>query len=488
MENKEGSGLQDALHQPVSRRSVMKMGLAAGAGLALAACGAGAGASPGASKAPAASAGPKITPAPLPSGVTSNIDWRQFAGQTINVQMITTQEAQSIEQLVATFQSFTGINVNWAQLDQNAEADKLNTEFRSGAGAIDACQVDFMLLPAWAEGKYLEPLDSYLSNPKLTDAAWYDSGDFLKGIWAGGQWKGKQYLIPMSAESSILIYRKDLFDAKGIAVPTTFDQLEAAAKALNNPPTIYGIGDRGARGSGQNIYIWTSFLRGFGGDFFKKFPDDLTPTLNTPQAIQATQFYADLDKKYGPPGVANWTNLETYQGARDGVTACYVDATPHAPLVDDPKTSKTAGKWACAKVPAGPAGAFPAIYAHTLAIPSSSKHKEAAWLWIQFSTSPQSEHTRCLTTGDPARASSFKTTEFEQLLGRVGGGTYLQTAIDSMNAALPDFRPRFAGWNEMGDRIGVAVQSVIAGQTDATTAMNSCQNDVTTMLKQGGYI
>jgi multiple sugar transport system substrate-binding protein len=401
--------------------------------------------------------------------------------------MITTQEAEAIKELVPQFEALTDIKVNWDSLEQNSEIDKLNVEFRSGAGSIDAFQVDFMLLPEWATNGYLEPLDTYLNDPKLTDAAWYDSGDFLKGIWGAGQWDGKQYLIPMSAESSILIYRKDLFDAAGLKAPTTFDELQAAAKALNNPPTIYGIGDRGLRGAGQNVYIWTSFLRGFGGDFFKDFPNDYTPTLDTPEAIKATQVYADLDKNYGPPGVANWSNLETYQGAKDGVTAMYIDATPHAPLVDDPST-KTYGKWATAMVPAGPAGAFPAIYSHTLAMNAASKNKVGAWLWMQCMTSPSAEHIRSLKTGDPARTSSFQTDAFKQILGRVGGGTYLTTAVDSMNAALPDFRPRFPGWNKVGDRIGAAVQSVIAGETDAASAMKSAQADVLQMMKDDGYI
>ena len=232
----------------------------------------------------------------------ADIDWQQAAGSTINVLMITTQEAEAIKELVPAFEELTGITVNWDSLEQNSEIDKLNVEFRSGAGSIDAFQVDFMLLPEWAENGYLEPLDAYLSDPALTDAAWYDSGDFLGGIWGAGQWDGAQYLIPMSAESSLLIYRKDLLDATGLAVPTTFEELEVVAAALNDPPTVYGIGDRGLRGSGQNIYIWTSFLRGFGGDFFKDFPNDFTPTLDTPEAIAATQLYADLDVKYGPPG------------------------------------------------------------------------------------------------------------------------------------------------------------------------------------------
>ena len=489
MVNDSAPDARELSKRSVSRRGFLKVGLGVGAAAALSACSnAAATLIPAASTSPAPSLPSGATPAAVPRGVTGNIDWRQAAGSTINATMITTQEAEAIKTLIPDFQALTGITVNFVQLEQNAQADKLQIEFNSGAGDIDAFQLDFMLLPQFAISNYLEPLDSYLTNAKYTDASWYNSGDFLKGVWSAAQWDGKQYAIPMSAESSILIYRKDLFDAKSLKVPTTMDEVEAAAKALNNPPTLYGIGNRGLRGQGQNVYIWTSFLRGFGGNFFKNYPTDKTPTLDSDAAIQATAFYAKLDKDYGPPGVANWSNLETYQGARDGVTAFYIDATPHAPLVDDPKTSKTAGKWGVAKVPAGPAGSFPSIYSHTLAINAASKNKVAAWLWLLHSTSPASEHIRSLKTGDPARTSSFQTDEFKNILGRVGGGTYLDVAVASMNAADPDFRPRFPGWNQMGDRIGVAIQSVISGETDATTAMKSCQSDVTTLLKEGGYL
>ena len=360
-------------------------------------------------------------------------------------------------------------------------------EFRSGAGSIDAFQVDFMLLPEWAINGYLEPLDSYLTNPEYTDAAWYDAADFLGGVWDGRPMGWHPVPHPHECGELALHLPRGFFDEKGLEVPTTFEELEAVSAALNDPPTIYGVGNRGLRGSGQNVYIWTSFLRGFGGDFFKDFPNDYTPTLDTPEAIEATRFYADLVRDYGPPGIANWSNLETYQGAKDGVVAAYVDATPHAPLVDDPSTI-THGKWATAVVPAGPAGAFPAIYSHTIGINADSKNKVAAWLWVECMTSPKAEHVRALKTGDPARQSSFETEEFKEILGAVAGGTYLPIAVESMNQALPDFRPRFPGWNKVGDRIGAAVQSVIAGEADAESAMKSAQTDVMQMMKDDGYI
>ena len=52
-----------------------------------------------------------------------------------------------------------------------------------------------------------------------------------------------------------------------------------------------------------------------------------------------------------------------------------------------PKKSATAGKWGYAEVPRGPGGRHPSIYTHTLTINAASRHKRAAWLFLQFAAS-----------------------------------------------------------------------------------------------------
>lgn len=48
------------------------------------------------------------------------------------------------------------------------------------------------------------------------------------------QYKGKQVAIPSDAWVQLLMYRKDLFQQAGLAVPNTFDSIKAAAQKLNS--------------------------------------------------------------------------------------------------------------------------------------------------------------------------------------------------------------------------------------------------------------
>ncbi|PLW75643.1 ABC transporter substrate-binding protein [Cohaesibacter celericrescens] len=47
--------------------------------------------------------------------------------------------------------------------------------------------------------------------------------------------------VPVDGWTQMIVYRKDLFDAKGLKAPSTFADVEAALKALHNPPEMYGF-------------------------------------------------------------------------------------------------------------------------------------------------------------------------------------------------------------------------------------------------------
>jgi multiple sugar transport system substrate-binding protein len=47
--------------------------------------------------------------------------------------------------------------------------------------------------------------------------------------------------VPVDGWTQMLVYRKDLFDANGLAAPTTYAAVEAAVAALHNPPEMFGF-------------------------------------------------------------------------------------------------------------------------------------------------------------------------------------------------------------------------------------------------------
>ena len=73
-----------------------------------------------------------------------------------------------------------------------------------------------------------------------------------------------------------------------ITIPRTYDELLANAKALNDPANrVYGLALRGFAGAGQNMYLYPSIFRGFGGEWFHG--KDLV--VNSPEAVKALDWY-----------------------------------------------------------------------------------------------------------------------------------------------------------------------------------------------------
>jgi ABC-type glycerol-3-phosphate transport system substrate-binding protein len=411
----------------------------------------------------------------------AHIDWRVAAGETLVLAMNQHMETDALRPQLARFEALTGVHARVESYPENELHQKTLVDLASHKGGFDVIMMDFMFTPQYATAGLIEPLDGLLADAASTDAAWLAPGDFVPALLDAARYDGKLWALPFTSETTLLFYRRDLLAEAGIQPPDTFAELAEAARKLHRPPRVAGIGLRGARGQGMNVYVWTGFLRGFGGDFFERFPapdGELRPALRSPAAVDATSLYAALLRDSGPRGAANWTWLETLSGMLEGRVAMCIDASNFGPAVDDPKKSATAGKWGVAPVPRGPGGRYPSIYTHTLAINAASRHKRAAWLLLQFATSREAQRERAMETGEPTRTSLWKDPELARRMDHVGGGAWMKLSLASLAEARADYRPRFPKWREVGDLVGIAVQQAVAGEKDAASALAAAQTEI----------
>lgn len=417
-------------------------------------------------------------------------DWRQFEGQEIVLATYLGTEADYLESLLPEFYDLTGITVSIEQYPEEQLYQNIQLDTSSRTGNIDCFTMDMMRIAEFAKADYIAKVQDYLDNPELTNVEWYDKDDILAGPMSAAKYNDILYGIPSTGETSIMFYRKDIFEEKGVDVPKTFDELWDVCAKIDDPAGTRAIGLRGLRGSGMNIYTWTQFFRGFGGAFFKDFPTDMTPTINTPEAVKAVEYYAGILQKFGPSDVAGYTNLDIQNAQMSGAIAITMDANVFGAIVEDTKTSSTAGKWGYAMVPSGEGGCWPSIYSHIMCINNYSSSKEAAWLFIEWATSPEITLKRGLETGVPARKSTWESDEFINKMKYIGDGTYTEVCKQALDAADASYRPVFENWNEMGDYIGIALQDVISsGSTDgAQAALDNAQSQIENMLKSKGYI
>ncbi len=99
---------------------------------------------------------------------------------------------------------------------------------------------------------------------------------------------GKAYAVPYYAGSKYIFYRKDLFEAAGIEVPTTMDEFVQAAidlKAANPDPANFS----GFWFPGQDWRNGVAFLWDAGGDLAVQDGDEWQGALSAPESVQGLE-------------------------------------------------------------------------------------------------------------------------------------------------------------------------------------------------------
>ena len=215
---------------------------------------------------------------------------------SINVLMVNNPQMEDLQRLTAeNFTKETGIRVNYTVLPENDVRAKISQEFSSQAGQYDIASLSNYEIPFYSANGWLAPLDNVAKDPEFNQA------DILPAYTASLTGKdGKLYGEPFYGESSFLMYRKDIFDAKGLTMPEkpTWDEVAAlAAKADGAAPGMKGICLRGQPGWGQVFAPLTTVVNTFGGTWFDK---DWNAQVNSPEFTAAVEFYTKLVRDHGP--------------------------------------------------------------------------------------------------------------------------------------------------------------------------------------------
>ncbi len=350
--------------------------------------------------APAATAVPTQKPSDKP-----------YQGTTLRFVVANHPWMESIKTMVPEFETKTGIKVTLENYGEDQLNQKLTTEFTAGKSDIDVFmsrplqEARVMLKNGW----YID-LNNYVNK----DPA-YDFKDFMAGAVGTEMVDGKLTGIPIVTEQEVLYYRKDLLEAAGLKVPTTLDELLAAAKKLTDKSKeMYGFVARGQRS--PLVTQFSSFLYSMGGDWFDQTTKKAT--FDLPEALKAIELYGTLLKDYAPPGTLNMSWPQAVAIFAQGKVAMYTDASSIYANLLDPTKSEVAAKTGVAVFPAGPKGSV--MYNVTswgLSIYSGTDAKDAAWEFVKWATSKeitlrtQSTGTvpgaRSSVWADPKGTSSF---------------------------------------------------------------------------------
>jgi sorbitol/mannitol transport system substrate-binding protein len=400
---------------------------------------------------------------------------------SVNVLMVNNPQMVDLQKLTAdNFTKSTGIKVNYTVLPENDLRDKTSQEFSSQAGQYDVATLSNFEIPIYAKNKWVADLTSYSSG----DTA-FNQSDILGPMTKSLSVDSKIYGEPFYGESSFLMYRKDLLDAKGVkfsANPTWQEVADAAAK-VDDPSGTRGICLRGLPGWGQVFAPLTTVVNTFGGTWFEK---DWTAKVNAPEFKEATNFYVNLVKTHGEAGASQAGFTECLNNMTQGKTAMWYDATSAAGSLEA-SDSPVKGKIAYLPAPVKMTKSSGWLYTWAWAVEEKSQRKDAAWKFIAWASSKEYEELVGKQLGwskVPAgkRASTYSNADYLKEAGAFAEQT--KNAISTADPDNPGVQPRpapgiqFVGipeFPDLGTKVSQYVSSAIAGQTSVDAALDQGQ-------------
>ncbi|MEM8852293.1 MAG: sugar ABC transporter substrate-binding protein [Pseudomonadota bacterium] len=382
------------------------------------------------------------------------------------------------------------IELEWVTLEENILRQRVTQDIATRGGQFDVMTIGTYEVPIWANAGWLKPLDN------LGDD--YDVDDILPPIRAGLSVDGTLYAAPFYGESSMIMYRTDLFDEAGLEMPEepTWDFVADAARALTDKDNeIYGVCLRGKAGWGENVAFLTATANSFGARWFD---EEWTPQFDSPAWKETLQFYVDLMNDAGPPGASSNGFNENLALFQQGKCAMWIDATVAASFVTNPDDSAVADKVGFALAPdtgKGKRGNW--LWAWSLAIPQSTDVPEAAEKFVAWATSKGytqlvAENEGWANVPPGTRQSLYDNPEYQAVpfadmtLRSINSADPTNPTVDPVPYTGVQFVaiPEFQG---MATAVGQQFAAALAGQVSVDQALSSAQQIVSREMRKAGY-
>jgi multiple sugar transport system substrate-binding protein len=180
------------------------------------------------------------------------------------------------------------------------------------------------------------------------------------------------------------------------------------------------------------------------------------------------------------PDAITWEFDEIVAGGQTDRYAMTLTLAPYGTLVNDPKLSRTAGRWAFDVAPGARSRTESrvSVGGWTLGVPTTCRHKDWAFEFIQMATSKEWMR-RSLERGNaPPRVSVLNQPDIQQ---RFGWAPALAAAMQTAT-----LEPRDAIWPTLELQLRSGISAVLLGQQTAKQALDMVAADWRRSLRRAG--
>ena len=390
------------------------------------------------------------------------------------------------EAVVGMYEDQTGNKVNLEVTPFPGMLEKTRSAVRSGGTSpLDLVNITSSNVVEFYAGGFLEPLqdiDPTFEVPKevlgLDDAGCWDEAKQFR-ICSSGKLMG----YTPNGNIELFYYRKDIFDEKGLKVPTTFDDVIANCKVLQDPPNTYGYLVRGEKGD-SIWYDMNAFLLAYGASVEKDAPNgDFTVTINSPEAKQALDKFLEVEAACGPENKASLGQGDLIQLMQTGKGMQGQAVVAAFPNFDNPQKSAVIGKINAAMLPRATPDGKPgvAIGSWVFAIPknASDEGKKGAIAFSKWFLTYEAQYAYAEAGGIPVRTDVFASDLKDKPEFR-----WMQAYLDEI-----PYGRQMLGYSEgpsVNQILGLRFNQALAGELSSGAALNRAAEDLRDLFQKDG--
>lgn len=368
-------------------------------------------------------------------------------------------DGDALPELLAQFEADNpDAHINVTQIPGDSFQSKLTTAIASGS-VPDVVYLSSQYQPAMFSTGGIAPVPDGL----------VDYDEFFDPLVEAGQLDGVQYGVPWYAFSYAFMYRPDLADAAGTTPPTSWDEWQTFAAALQadgvEHPVAFAIS--WDRYTAQNLQVLATQN---GGGFMNA--DHTEWTLDTSENVEALEFWASFfTEGYASPDEPLDIDEVSAFGA-DEVGGLWSGPWFRGWVDDAFGADWTGTHLAVTTTPAGPVSDQVAIGGGSLAVLTDAANSDAAWKLVRWMSSAEAQRDWYEIFGNlPANETAW-----DLLPDENGDFSVFRDGLS--DGIMP---PPAATWSEVGEIIGGQMERVVREGISPQEALSEAQAQADTL-------
>ncbi len=386
------------------------------------------------------------------------------------------------EALVNKYMEDTGNEVVLNVTPFNGMLEKSRNAVQAEQSEFDIMNLNEQWYVQFYEGGLVTPIKEIDPNFELDpNVIEYDSATRWDPEIGYSGPNGEIYGLPINGNIQLFFYRTDLFEEAGIDPPTTWAEVEEAAKVFNDPPNMYGFSIRTAPADWE----FQAYLASYGTNLVKFDPDtgEWEVGLATPEAVDAANEWLHLGKTYGPANFANMGQADNLALMSAGQLAQVHMVGAAAPNFQNPDSSAVVDKVAAVVVPGvNPGEHFTMSGIWVMGIPTNlpDENKQAALAFLEWALSKDAQMYYAKAGAIPVRQDVY-----EELSADPQYGWWTQAMADSTPYIVAS--PRFKESPEVIAVLDRYLGMITIDEMTVEDALAAASQEIYDILVAGGH-